>query len=210
MKREKPYRSDQYTTEDLLELLAAGQTDALDAIFDRYYRRLVYYGLQFTNGRDLPEVKDIVQEMFIWIAKNYNRLGSIQHFEAYLFQSVRRNVRAKLQRQQKDQDKFDRYQSRSVALEQGFQHSIEVQIIDNESEQYLQKQLKKALDELPPYQWEVLYLRYYEGRSYKQIANILSIGVQVARNFASRGIKRMRVKMKGLNLPALIFFHLLN
>ncbi len=192
----EPYQSsDALPLEVLLRKLSAGQTTALSQIFDRYYQRLVYYGLQFTNGRDLPLVEDVVQELFIWISKNYSRLESIQHFETYLFQSVRRNVHAKLQFLKKEQSKFNRYVSRTAALSQKQEVSQEEIITDAESEEFVHNQLRKALDQLPPYQWEVLHLRYYEGKSYKQIASTLSIGIQVARNFASRGMKNLRKKM---------------
>lgn len=193
----EPYKSNQrLPIEVLLRQLSAGNTDALGVIFDRYYQRLVYYGLEITEGRYLPQVKDVVQELFIWIAKNYSRLESIQHFEAYLFQSVKRNVRAKLQLQQKEQGTFDRFVSRTAVLGQKYEKPFEDLLIDAESSSLMTQQLTDALDRLPPHQWEVLHQRYYEGKSYKQIAGTLSIGVQVARNFASRGLKKLREEMK--------------
>jgi RNA polymerase sigma factor (sigma-70 family) len=45
---------------------------------------------------------------------------------------------------------------------------------------------------LPPRQKEVLRLRFLEGFDYYEISEIMKISYQVARNYASRGMKRLR------------------
>ncbi len=196
-------------TAALLTQLASGDIDALAQIYRKYYHRLLYYGLQVAGDQALPDVKDVVQELFIWMAKNYDRLESIQHFEAYLFQSVRRNLLVKLNLSQERLAKAARYQSRSAALAELSERPIELRIIEREAQDTLHQKLFSELESLPGHQWEVLYLRYYEGRSYKQIANILSISVQVARNFAHRGLHRLRQKMQGEPLSFCIALALL-
>jgi RNA polymerase sigma factor (sigma-70 family) len=58
--------------------------------------------------------------------------------------------------------------------------------------QPLQASVKQAIDDLPPRQKEVLRLRFLEGFDYYEISEIMKISYQVARNYASRGMKRLR------------------
>jgi RNA polymerase sigma factor (sigma-70 family) len=51
------------------------------------------------------------------------------------------------------------------------------------------------IDQLPSHQKEVIYLRYYKDKSFHEIAQILGIKYQVARNFSYRGIKFLRNKI---------------
>ena len=52
--------------------------------------------------------------------------------------------------------------------------------------------LTREIEQLPSRQKEVIYLKFFEGFDYLEITGIMSISYQVARNYASRGIKRLR------------------
>jgi len=55
--------------------------------------------------------------------------------------------------------------------------------------------VQQALASLPTSQREALYLRYFENKSYEEIAEILAVNQQVAYNYVSRGLKRLRQQL---------------
>lgn len=194
----------------MLRLLAVGDVDALDQVYRRYYTRLIAYGIQLSGGHRQEDIQDIVQEFFIWLAQNYDKTDQIRDFEAYLFRSIRRNIFLKLGISQANKTKMDRFRRRTESEDDHTSPSPEEAFIRNETNNARQSLVTRELEKLPPYQWEVLYLRYYEGRSYKDIAKILSISDQVARNFASRGIKRLKAQLKDLTILSLLLLLLVD
>lgn len=65
-------------------------------------------------------------------------------------------------------------------------------LITKETDDRRSAYLRKALANLPDHQREIIYLRYYEEMSYKEICQVLDINHQVARNYASRAIKQLK------------------
>lgn len=210
LKKKKAYQFQVTPLDELLRLLAVGDVDALDQVYRRYYTRLIAYGIQLSGGHRQEDIQDIVQEFFIWLAQNYDKTDQIRDFEAYLFRSIRRNIFLKLGISQANKTKMDRFRRRTESEDDHTSPSPEEAFIRNETNNARQSLVTRELEKLPPYQWEVLYLRYYEGRSYKDIAKILSISDQVARNFASRGIKRLKAQLKDLTILSLLLLLLVD
>jgi RNA polymerase sigma factor (sigma-70 family) len=68
-----------------------------------------------------------------------------------------------------------------------------------------QELLLKSLNALPARQKEIIYLRFFNGMSYLEIAEIMSVNYQVVRNYACKAIKTLRKKVD-LVLTLLVFF----
>lgn len=68
-------------------------------------------------------------------------------------------------------------------------------IIAQELNQEQAAQLKRAFDKLTAKQKEILYLRFYQGLDYEQIAEVLDMKYQSLRNAVSRAIKNLRGDM---------------
>jgi RNA polymerase sigma-70 factor (ECF subfamily) len=79
------------------------------------------------------------------------------------------------------------------------------QLIAKEEAARRSEYLRAAMAELPDHQREILYLRYYEEMSYKDICQILDINHQVARNYASRAIKQLKKVLWNTELLFSIF-----
>ncbi|MCA1918808.1 MAG: sigma-70 family RNA polymerase sigma factor, partial [Flavobacterium piscis] len=57
--------------------------------------------------------------------------------------------------------------------------------------------LNKLLNDLPPRQKEALYLRYHQGLTVEQIADMLDVNYQSASNLLHRGLLTLRKEWKG-------------
>ena len=62
--------------------------------------------------------------------------------------------------------------------------------LDNETEQLLDE-----LHSLPPKQRAAIVLRYYEGLSDVEIADVLGAGVMTVRSNISRGLAKLRIQL---------------
>jgi len=176
---------------------------AIAQIYEQTYTSLLYFGLQVVGKHQQPLVEGIIQDLFIWLAKNYLKVADIQNIEAYLYQSLRRNLQQKLQAAQEKRKAQKRYLKRTTPNQDATIPSIENGLIQQEQTTANKELLNDKLSELPTYLKEVLYLRFYEDRSYKEIAEILSVNAQVARNYVFRALTVLRKRMN--KLPFLFF-----
>jgi RNA polymerase sigma factor (sigma-70 family) len=158
------------TNENLLlwELFKQGDWNAYTALYNAYFKVLNNYGHKFT--RDVNLIEDAVHDLFIKLWTNRNNLGVPLSVKNYLFKSLRSIIFRKMQNQQRFTDMEDEY---PFSFEVSFDHVV----IANEEEQQLKQKIKAVINTLPPRQQEIIYLRFYEGFDYPEIADLMGINI---------------------------------
>jgi len=78
-----------------------------------------------------------------------------------------------------------------------FDFSVEHDFIDDEATAERVSYLNKLLNDLPSRQKEALFLRYNQGLSVEQIAEMLDVNYQSANNLLHRGLLKLRKEWKG-------------
>ena len=169
---------------DLIRRFVRSDKEAFKEIYFDHYNSLFRYGIVIHRDREV--VADIIQDLFVWLWQNPHKLEEINNLQVYLFRSLKRNL---LQYLSKRINLRNDFQSSSAL---GYDLNIEDRIIEKESINHNRKWLVQQLDRLPSKQKEVIFLRYYEGLSYGEIAEILSKSSQVVRNYASRALNQLR------------------
>ena len=165
--------------------LKAGDEKAFSMLFERHYEQLVRYGNSFSNDSD--KIQDCVQDVFadIWLYKN--NLGETTNVKAYLLSSVRKRI-SRLQERDRI---FNKITSTDV-VNFLFDFSIEHQLINDEVTADKVYQLHKLINLLPSRQKEALYLRYNQGLSVEQIAELMDVNYQSANNLLHRAVLNLR------------------
>ncbi|WP_051219096.1 RNA polymerase sigma factor [Flavobacterium frigidarium] len=165
--------------------LKAGDEKAFSMLFERHYEQLVRYGNSFSNDSD--KIQDCVQDVFadIWLYKN--NLGETTNVKAYLLSSVRKRI-SRLQERDRI---FNKITSTDV-VNFLFYFSIEHQLINDEITADKVYQLNKLINLLPSRQKEALYLRYNQGLSVEQIAELMDVNYQSANNLLHRAVLNLR------------------
>ena len=165
--------------------LKAGDEKAFSMLFERHYEQLVRYGNSFSNDSD--KIQDCVQDVFadIWLYKN--NLGETTNVKAYLLSSVRKRI-SRLQERDRI---FNKITSTDV-VNFLFDFSIEHQLINDEVTADKVYQLNKLINLLPSRQKEALYLRYNQGLSVEQIAELMDVNYQSANNLLHRAVLNLR------------------
>jgi RNA polymerase sigma factor (sigma-70 family) len=171
--------------------LKEGDEKSFSMLFERHYADLVSYGNSLSSYQE--KVQDCVQDVFtdIWVYRN--GLQSSVVVKAYLLSSVRKRIARLYER-----DHIFRKTTSTDSIAFLLEFSVEHELIDDD---YATKEkvlhLNKLLNELPARQKEALYLRYHQGLTIEQIAEMLDVNYQSASNLLHRGLLSLRRDWKG-------------
>lgn len=179
---------DKSNTIKLFEQFKKGSHEAFCDIYKIYYNRLLRFGNIFCNDKHLTE--NIIQDFFIKMFKNPEKLNHVINLEVYLFKSIKQNIISELNKETR------RTIIRKLVIDLDEKNeSVEQKLIHEELSKERILWLKSHIDSLPIRQKEIIYLRFYEGLSYDQITQLTSLSNQVARNYVSRALEKLRDKI---------------
>ena len=172
---------------DCWSRLKTGDPEALGFLYDAYIDKLFAAASWITDNRELA--KDAIQEVFIEVWNYRQTLGDIKNSHSYLIKVLRSIIVKKIK--SKDISLNFILEGALASPEQ----NIEQRIISSDTENEKLNMLRRALSNLTSRQKLVLKLRYYEGLSYKQIAEMLGMNQQSVNNLAFRTINSLRGQM---------------
>ena len=178
--------------------LRLGDEEAFSSLFERYYSMLVNYGKTLMTGED--RVKDCVQDVFVDIWTYGYKLNEAMVVKAYLLSSVRKRI-ARLHHREHIFSNIKNTDS----LEFLFDFSIEDRLIADETTAKKVEQLNKSINKLSDRQKEAIYLRYHQGLTVDQVADVLNLNYQSTKNLLHRAILQLR-----RDFPISALFLLLN
>jgi RNA polymerase sigma factor (sigma-70 family) len=156
--------------------------DAYAEIYRILYRRLYNYGGKFSS--DVPMIEDSVQEALLLIWEKRHTLMTVHHKTAYFYSAFRNILFTKLKHQKiilSDDE---------IVEEPVF--SVDQILIDDEVNAELKAQLQKALASLTTRQREAIFLRFYEGLSYENVAEILGISIKATYKIMARALSGLK------------------
>jgi len=161
-----------------------GSEQAFSELSQRYYRTLIHYGLKFTC--DIQTIEDSLQELLIRLWINRGNLKETPSVKFYLIKSFRHQLFLTFRK------KHD-YTQLSEELEPFYaDYSSEENYIRQESDLIFSNQVKGILDQLPPRQREVIFLRFFHNLSLEEISSLLSINPQSVANIVQRSFHKLR------------------
>lgn len=173
--------------------LKTGDSAALGYLYERYIDKLFVVAMRLTDNRELA--KDALQEVFIQLWQYRKTIGTVNHSQAYLVKILRTTLLKKLKRELPTANLV-----MADAMASGDSNREDILIrLDMDREQH--SRLGQAMSCLSNRQLLVLKLHFYDGLSYEEIAERLSMNYQSVNNLAFRTILRLRH-----HFPALLAF----
>jgi RNA polymerase sigma-70 factor (ECF subfamily) len=149
--------------QEIIQRVLRGSRDAFEVLVVRYSDPLYRHALAMTGSPDVAE--DILQASFI---KAYQHLGEVRgRFDAWIFRIVANACK----------DWLKNIRRTHVSYEEDDQPSTFATPDEELDRDELRSDLERALAALPPSLREAFIMKHVEGRSYEEMAELLSTTV---------------------------------
>jgi len=163
--------------------MRAGDANALKELYNSFYHYLFSTNFAICTRRDM--VKDSIHEAFISIWVNRDKLPSVTSVGGYLSTCVRRKIIDAL----KKESLLD---STLLTMDAEHEFSYEEVIIAFQEQEATRKTLQEALSHLTNKQKEAIRLRFFENKSYEEIAQLLDCEQRTIYNRMYEAVERLR------------------
>ena len=157
---------DELPIKRIKDLIQQDDPAALDIIYDSLGQRLYHYILGLLGSE--PEAQDVIQELFVRLAKKRRHLLKVENMVGYLFAMARNLARDTLNHRPQQTVNIDDYLNVLVS------NAKRPDQPENSTEVF------QALLALPFKQREVVNMKCLEGMTFEEIARVLNISLNTA------------------------------
>ena len=168
----------------LRDKFVAGDNNAFSEIYEFYAKDLYAFGLSLRVKTEI--IEDAIHDIFFEIYTHRAKLEKIENLKYYFFAAFRYRLFFLLK---KESNTYEIDEKNSYGLEEMDHQEI---WIGKEEETAKEQLVKRLYSELNKNQQEAIYHRYVEGMSCEEIANLMNINYQSAKNLIHRAIKKMK------------------
>lgn len=175
---------EQPNTQTQVAALRNGDESAFDAVFRRWYEPLCQYACRLTDG-DLDEAEDIVQQVFVKIWEQRERLDIEWSLKAYLYKTVHNAALNRIRASQ----------TRSKYLDFNAAQLDNKQVLPDDHASELGEHLQKALDLLPPQCRHIFELSRFDELKYREIADHLGISIKTVETQMGKALRILRLQL---------------
>ncbi|MBX3009525.1 MAG: RNA polymerase sigma factor [Melioribacteraceae bacterium] len=152
-------------------------------IYNQHKKRLYNYAIRMLYDKMLCE--DLIQNVFIRLFENLDKIRDKERVEFWLFTSIRNEIYSYFRTKKVHVDKFNVSDSAEVEIDSG--EDVELQVELNEIRNIVLEELEK----IPLDQKEVFVLKEYGQYSYKEISELLGIPEELVKS----RLHKTRVKL---------------
>lgn len=172
----------------MLQRVAAGEETAFRELFHFHWDNLLGVALLFVKNSTYAE--ELVQDIFLRIWQNRDKLPAVQDFRSYLFITARNYIYTAL---------------RKKSVETAFTEELLWYFTDpvaGPEQRYLDKEtaelLRQAVQQLPTQQRAVYEMAREQGLSHEEIAERLQLSKNTVRNHMARAMESIRKRLEWL------------
>lgn len=182
-------------TDEELAMLVLENQSFFACLIERYQQKLLAYILRISNF-SLEEAEDVLQEVFIKVYKNLNEFDADLKFSSWIYRITHNQVistHRKLQaRPQGDSIDADEEMLRKLAS--GLDTASEISI------KILRENIDKVMSGIDAKYREVLVLRFFEEKDYKEISDIIRRPMGTVATLLNRAKDAFRREMDKQNI----------
>lgn len=170
---------------ELLAKVAAGDDKAFGTIFHHYRRRIYAYAFHLSGSSG--QADELVQEVFLKVWLNRDKIPHILRFDNWLFTIARNQIFDML----KGMAKEAALRRQMASLLDPDANPVEDGVLHKENEERLQQ----ALNRLPPRQRLIFTLSRHEGMKHEEIASHLQISRHTVKTHLVQALKTLRATL---------------
>lgn len=178
----------------LVDLLVEGDEKAFDVLFRQVYPKMRLF-LSRLCGDD--DAEDIIQDLFLKLWLNHDKIKSIGNLDSYLFRASR-NAALTLIRNAKWS---------AVLNEQKAEDNLKVDTspVDDAMCSQLEQIIEQELEKMPPQRREIFRMSRFQGMSNEQIAKAKNLSKRTVETHISLALAELRNA-----LPDILFLIFIN
>ncbi|MFD2522611.1 RNA polymerase sigma factor [Emticicia soli] len=179
----------------LVKLMSLGDKEAFGEIYRRYWRKLFQKAQRKVYSKEI--VEELVQDLFVSLWEK-RASQKIQTLEPYLFTALKYQIITHIKKQVLE-EKFVAYTTTETDEEE---NSLEEHIAFAD----LSHSIEQAIGQLPEKTQHIFRLNRLEGKSTKEIVEILNIPERTVEYHISQSLRFMREHLKEFLTWALLVF----
>lgn len=161
-----------------------GQKKSFSCLYENCFQKLYSYGINM--GMNDIQVRDAIQEIFLKLYIKPEIITDPNSLLPFLFRCVR-NYFLNMVKKESTQVGIEDYISSFT-----FEYTIEEHLVAEEEKESLTRQIQEIMSCLTPRQKEIIYFRFLYEMDYEEIAQILNITQQGARNMLYKAFEKIR------------------
>jgi RNA polymerase sigma-70 factor (ECF subfamily) len=168
---------------DLIGAVASGDEDAFETLVRKYERRVLNIAYRYLVNT--PAAEDAAQEIFLKVWRNAKRFKGKSSFSTWLYRVVVNHcLTLKSKRERRETGPLDDSARRAgPRLDEQLEKAEKVEVI------------REAVGDLPGKQRMALVLSKFEGRSYKEIAEIMGVSLSSVESLIFRAKQNLKEKL---------------
>ena len=181
----------------LLEMYQQGNREAVSQLLERHTRRVRDYVRMMVKDSDVAD--DLTQEVLIKVVKvlDEGRYTDKGRFLPWVLRIAHNRVLDYFRAQKQDKTVSESSAGFDIL---GSKNLAEPSIEDNIISEQRAEEIRALVEELPEEQREVIKMRYYEGLSFKEIAELTGVSINTALGRMRYALINMRQMIKKRNL----------
>ncbi|TKG93384.1 RNA polymerase sigma-70 factor [Puteibacter caeruleilacunae] len=174
----------------LIEDLRRGDKRAYESLFQEYYASLCVYAEKYVIDPDIAE--EVVSAVICDLYEKGKAIKIYTSLKAYLFAAVKNRSLNYLK-----SSRFKELQSTQGISEENTVEFASGELIDETLiGKEVEKEILSIIAELPEQCRKVLTLSRFEGKKYREIAEILGISVNTVETQMSRALSKLRTSLR--------------
>jgi RNA polymerase sigma-70 factor (ECF subfamily) len=159
----------------------------LSRLYDEHAQSLYAFLLNFT--RDESDTRDLLQEIFVKLARDPKLLDGVRDERAFLIRLAHNAAIDLIRRRGTRERTKENFAAETMSP---------FAPANNPDEQAFRTELAEALAELPPDQSAVVHLKLWAGLTFEQIATALDIPQNTAASRYRYGLDKLRDRLRPL------------
>ncbi len=171
---------------EIIKRIRQGDVKQFESLFRSSYVSLVRYAKSFVRDHDSAE--EIVQDLFVKLWDERDRITVENSLNGYLFRSVHNRCIHLLEHRKV----IEKHERETITGQEGSIENVSEQVQYNE----LQTAVAKIFERLPERCGKIFCMNRFEGLKYYEIAEKLAISVKTVEADMGKALKEFRKALK--------------
>jgi RNA polymerase sigma-70 factor (ECF subfamily) len=182
---------------DWILALKDGNLWAFNELFERYGKRLYRFAMGYLKSSE--DAEEIVQDVFLKIWKNREKLSDQKSFESYLF-TIAKNAILNTIRKSKYENAYLNYMK--------IHPEKDVMLDEELNFKELEKAYLEGIEKLSPRRKEIFIMSRELSLSNAEIAEKMNISIKTVENQMTSAFSDIRRTLRTLGFSGIVFFEL--